>query len=191
MKDLLCKLGLVLAIALIATAVGTEYWSVFNKSGFKTNMGLWKACFPDDDVDLNPKNFDLNNLPEKEKIPPSKCHTMPTSGDHSSTAKKIEAARGLMIAALVLLSLALCASLIPDNDFNYTKELVTGMIGIALVLVVVGLILYGSVQSKVNSGVDDGSKLKYGWSFYLAIAGLVVAAMAGGCEIFDHVKKMV
>tara|TARA_Y100000389_G_C17370402_1_gene468700 strand:+ start:560 stop:1108 length:549 start_codon:yes stop_codon:yes gene_type:complete len=182
MKDLLCKLGLVLAIALIATAVGTEYWLVFNKSGVKANIGLWKSCFPD----VNPENI----TPEDLKNRPSKCHTIPGKGDGDDpTDKKLKATRGLMIAGLVLLSLALCATLIPDNDFKYTKELVTGMIGIALVLLVVSLILYGEVQSKTLG--FDGKKLKYGWSFYLAIAGLVVAAMSGGCEIFDHVKKMV
>lgn len=169
MKQILCKLILILSIILISIGIGTDYWI---KTNLDIHMGLWNLCF-------NGKCFSRSKLHSVLKFLPIQ--------DENKIFNDNNAVQGLTISAVVVLLLALVISALP-NKFKYKKIVSIVMILMAVILLSTAAILYADEKKKIDK-VFPGD-WNYGYSFYLIISGVILALIACSCEILDHSKNM-
>ena len=170
MHQVLTKTLLLLAIVLAVVSLATPDWvQMTSNNGNKMNVGLFQTCL-------------------KDGSGHDKCSTLTTDSDKS---KDIEATRGLMIAAAVMLVLSLGCEFIPVKDFTMCPLVSAALLVLGLGLMVAALSVYGV---KVYKPMHDtlGGNMTYGYSYWLGVASLVLAVLAGvsGVLTQSHGKQL-
>ncbi len=170
MHHILCKTLLLLSILLAIVATATPDWQIATVSsgsaGGSANMGLFKVCH---DSSVGQKDLGKG------------CSS--NFGDDTSSADKArKSCQGLAISAIVFLTLSLACDFIPVNELQHCRLIGAGSFALGVILLIACIALYAD---KVYQGSASGSmggvtgKYGYGYSFYLAIASLVLALGAG------------
>lgn len=158
---------LVVALATMAlqiTAVSTEYWAVKDvydgKSvSAKVNWGLWKMC---GDASVQGLNVD-------------KCYDLPPKGDPKEFRKNsLEAARAFAVLGPVLVFLSIF--------FTHVHSLGGHWQGVLLLMgglcSLIATVVFAAELRKPFGGAMGGKTAKYGYSYFLSMAGGVMGVLA-------------
>ena len=106
------------------------------------------------------------------------------SGCFKTSDKTLDQCQGLAIAGVVSLVLSLSCAFIPSDEFKYCKVLSMALLVIGVILLLACVILFASKEKKTHD--NDFAKSNFGYSFYFAIASIVMAVSAGICGIIQH-----
>lgn len=193
MHHIITKTLLLLAIVLAIVSMATSDWTLVDgnvpaaKADIKINSGLFRICLSGKQggqvvTHKENKNIGCRSLHDSDKIP------------------DIKACQGLAISSVVFLAIAMACDFVPLNEFKQCRLVGAGSFLIGLVLMITCVSLYAAkVQHKFNSNKDavtqelppgTSTTVKYGYSFYLMVAAIVLAAGAGGAAVLAHHKEM-
>lgn len=180
MHHLICKTLLVLAILFAIIAIVTPDWQVGtatldNNDSVSASQGLFKLCVAGQ-IEIFGK-----------KSTTSGCHSFPAESTDADKVRR--SCAGLAISSVVFLILSLVSDFIPQKEFKHCKLVSQGSLMVGIILMITCVSLYGSkvYSGWVQSSGALNSKHNYGYSFYLAIASLLLAM---GTGIADIMKKV-
>ena len=178
MHHILCKTLLLLSILLAIVAIATPDWQVMTFSagsgsgsvGGSANMGLFKSC-------------QSGSVGGQKDI--GKGCSSSFGDDATSAGKARKSCQGLAISAIVFLTLSLACDFIPLNEFQHCRLIGAGSFALGVILLIACIALYADKVHK-GSGSLSGvvtAKSGYGYSFYLAVASLLLALGAGAVGV--------
>ena len=176
MHHLLCKSLLVISIILVIVAMATPDWqliTVGKDTVVTMNYGLFQKC-------------------GTSKVSGTTgCSSVGDDFNHDRQTATRQC-QGLAIAAAVSLVLSLVCDFIPIKEFKHCRLLGGAFYALGLVLLITCIVWYAT-KAKISSELAQipfiGATVNYGYSFYLAIAAVVLAAASGMCKVISHKGK--
>ncbi|TNF95133.1 MAG: hypothetical protein EP297_11685 [Gammaproteobacteria bacterium] len=163
MHHILTKTLLLLAIVLAIVSIATPDWTLIDLGkNAKGTSGLFRKC----------------GGVEADGTKLSSCQTI------HDKVPDLKACQGLAISSVVFLAIALACVFVPMDESKPCRLVGVGSFLIGLVLMIACVSLYAD---KVHHSDVLGGK--YGYSFYLMVAAIVLAAGAGGSAMVAN-KEM-
>ena len=176
MHHIICKTLLLLSIILAIVATATPDWQVGtatlgNNATVGANQGLFKFCVSGKVDILNEENSAAG------------CHSFPSGVTSADKARK--SCSALAVSAIVFLVVSLACDFIPQNELKYCRLIGLASFAIGVILMIACISLYADKVFKgwAQSSKELSAKSSYGYSFYLAISSLLLAAGSGVASV--------
>jgi hypothetical protein len=175
MNNIIGKVLLFLSIIVIVVAISTPNWEqskllVLGTITQDTHFGLFRYC--------------------TKGLVNTCSHTVDALSDEER-GKAVKHCQGLAFSSVIFLALGLILLLLPGRlEYKWVKidAMISLVVGVVLAVACISLFSHKVHLISVNSSIGS-AKESYGYSFYLAISGLLLAAVGGGITIYQH-KEM-